>query len=107
MDGGWRVDQAREWLREFGGRNTEVNWGSIVAASIAVGDVAFTAPAGFPHVYLGLNCGSRSYQPIFREILDGRRSFLRPVEGKGVVAQFPQQGQMGVTTNMRRHGMSY
>lgn len=75
------VDKCREHLRLVGAP-VHVNYGSVVAAAIACGDVVFDDPvtAPFPWCYLGINpdIPSNTYAGLYKQILDGTRDFLIP-----------------------------
>ena len=80
VDGLWWIQEAREFLRTARLDN-DVSWPALCAATIAAGDIPYTAMADYPYCYLGLARGARGrYDPIFREILAGTREFLQPVE---------------------------
>ena len=80
VDGLWWIQEAREFLRNAHLDN-DVSWPALCAATIAAGDIPYTAMADYPYVYFALARGARGrYDPIFREILAGTREFMQPIE---------------------------
>jgi hypothetical protein len=109
VSGDWWCGEAREFLHNVRA-DSDISWGPIVAATIAAGDIKFSDPAGWPHIYLALNRGSREhpYKPIFREILRGTRAFLTPVaraKPPSSAGASVHYGETSVIHAMRAKGM--
>lgn len=104
------VEKCRGHL-QMAGAGVPVNYGSIVAAAIATGDIVFDDPitAPFPWCYLGINpdVPSNNYAGEYRQILAGERDFL-PSIAKGFRPRQESSGpgyETSIPHRMRAQGL--